>query len=1085
MDEDHEGNGHRARPGDKATYRVEIHRVNDFVLGHVGQVSYRPVADNDVAVGDLGSGRIDEQREFLEPRLVVICTSILILATTAPSFQQLVSFEEWFAPTRTSLALPTSTTFQRTKSQRNWLFKTHAEALLGNLDLPRLISEETRAQYSGISQTQAGSLLAVGEIFDLRNTGSSRSATCPVIALAAGEAGHILQLSVINQEEWCWGESSLTVGASQARFQGSWCSDGSSISKIEFATKLKQYDTIHWLVAQKDTSTTIFAPELRAKPVAGAASMSGLDDGTADHIAMNPVTTLTANATGGESHCDFSINLGSNDLAPQLAIIDRSGNWSVWYIGRDGHGRSRKTKAVLMKKGDWAFPTSDLGQLGDMHRIAWTTRSGRVDEWERDSSPSTHIEPLAGGFQAAYLTDFDHSRPKYDGLLMCNHTQLQVVDVDGKRLPSWLDFLRRIGTDTILDARTFYGSSSHVFVLTTEKLYLLEVSAVEGQESKSPHVLASCRHFRANPQETLKISVTRLRPVYGESSALVAVHSAQSFRVDLFWFIITERDGIARFHRQVVHFPGLSTGSLGESQGIESLVAVPLHPATSRERGRQATQGDTDQNAHAADAQLYQLFALTADLSLSSSIVAFARGFQQHLAVPVKFDGLQWTDERRARFLRRKWLRESEQAFVIPDKPELVKPYSVVHPPSRTDGYDTIQLRFYLVKLVQEINKAFAGDAAEASVSLTGAEYFKPIRKAMKSREEDDHVALKPIFSFSDLWQRIHLTTIDDEWNFTLRRLSKSEQAQIFDCGHYGSKQSVMDLFEKMSVNWSATIPAESFKPSQWRYMELALERMATEVYLSEKGVYAVPQATLDLASKSVPQDERQVQDEDDLHDFPSSQPRSSQILHTPSATPSSSRATSEAIDSTTNSQDDEATGLEDPAVSRLRMYLPSIKFTTAPKSGPSRVISLWPEQRNTDPSEYRYRAPGQGPDERAEERQRRRERQEQRRQRREEKFAQLGIKMEGAGASYSQPYRPTMIRSSPPPQDNGTSQHQAHSQGFGGFGFGSQSQSQSLTFSQGFGFSQAMSQPLPGEFGSRPSLQKAKTKPKRPGYFK
>lgn len=62
-----QGAGHRARPGDKYPNRVQLHRVNDFVLGHVGQVSYQPVddADADADVGDLAFSRTTEQRESM------------------------------------------------------------------------------------------------------------------------------------------------------------------------------------------------------------------------------------------------------------------------------------------------------------------------------------------------------------------------------------------------------------------------------------------------------------------------------------------------------------------------------------------------------------------------------------------------------------------------------------------------------------------------------------------------------------------------------------------------------------------------------------------------------------------------------------------------------------------------------------------------------------------------------------------------------------------------------------------------------------------------------------------------------------
>lgn len=43
--------------------KIEIHRVNDVLLGHVGQISYHPIRDEDADIGELGFSRIVEQCE--------------------------------------------------------------------------------------------------------------------------------------------------------------------------------------------------------------------------------------------------------------------------------------------------------------------------------------------------------------------------------------------------------------------------------------------------------------------------------------------------------------------------------------------------------------------------------------------------------------------------------------------------------------------------------------------------------------------------------------------------------------------------------------------------------------------------------------------------------------------------------------------------------------------------------------------------------------------------------------------------------------------------------------------------------------
>lgn len=1020
---------------------------------------------------------------------LVYYAALLLTVFTAPYCQLILPFEEWISPSRTGVELPSGTTFQRTRSQKNWLLKTHPQAFLGNLGLPGLISEESRSYNAGDEGVEAGSVLAIGEIADSR---SGRAAAWPVVALAAGQAGHVLQLSAINPEKWTWNKSTLTVGALQSKFQGSWCSDGSPLSRMKFAMKPRQYDNMRWLIAQKETSTTIFEPEIMARPVTESNSVLDPALGAASHIAMNPIVTLTADVTDGKAHCDFAINMGSEEDSPQLAVIDRSGNWSVWYITLTGRGRSRTIKPVLMKKGDWDWPLHDshwngTGRLAQGYGIVWASRYRRTDEWERDSSLSEGSGPTSHTLVSSYSTGVDTSHSRFDGLLVYNHKQLQIMAIGGNKRPSRLDFSRRDGRDMLLDAQLAHGSSSHVFVLTTEKLYLLDVSLSEDEEAEPPGILLSCPHFRSDHKEALKMSVSKLQSSHDRSCSLVLLFSAHSFRVDLFLFVISQQDSVARFHRQVLQLPGLKISDAQGSQGIQSLTAVPLLLSASKGKHRSDPVKTMTDDTHLNEVQFYQLFGLATDLSMSSAVIVITRGAFQHVDKPNRAANSQWDELRMSRFLRNKFLREVGRAFVVPDEEEADQQLSVAHKSSRPERHEVMQLRFYLLKVVQEVNCGLFKQVPDGSAETNSLEHVIPSRELLQSREEDGCVSLKPLFGFLNVWQPLSLAEVEERWNLDVRQLMKNGEIRLFDCGGYGPKLGIMDLFEKMSTDWSARLPAESLKASQWRYMELALEKMAVEVYLSEQGVYVVPQSTLDLASKSLPgQEKKEMKNEGSWGDLPpSSQPRSSQTLLTPLVTPSSSRATSEAVDGARNDQEDDEPGQEDPVVARLRMYLPSIKFTPPPKDGPSRILSLWPEQRGVDPSDYRYRPWSKGPDPQVEEAKRRREREEERLRRRAKRRAQLGIKVEGGGGSFSQgsgipssPLRPT-VHSQPLGFDLG-GQTQGQRQGQ------SQAQVQSQGSSQGFGFSQAMSQPLRGEFGGRlPKIKRKKLKEpaKIPGF--
>lgn len=896
--------------------------------------------------------------------------------------------------------------------------------------------------------------------------------------MAAGEAGHILRVSLINLEKWTWAESSIPMGAPQSQFYGTWSSDGASISKIQFATKPRQLDPIRWLIVQRSTSTTIFQPEIRAKPTAGVVQTAILDNAGPQHIALGAIVTLTKDATGGHDHSDFSVNVGSETDAAQIAIVDRSGNWSVWFIDsqRSHQGSPRFYTAIPKNRGAYGLSPSswpsNQSHLSENHyRISWVCRSARVDDWERDSSSSESHGSMSHSLQTDYITGHVENDPKYDGLLICDNTSVQVLDTEGFEMQSCLDFSRRHNADVLLEAQSIEGCPAHVLVLTTNKLYVLDISSVGDQQAKKPSILISCPHFGGQTKQILKMTVGRLQSSAGRDSFLVLVYSSRSSLVQLFHITINSQDGSASFHHQVVQLSGFHT-SLDEGAGIASLHAVPLRRSETKGRRR---SGSEPAGARVDDnkLQLFQLFGLANDLKLISSVIAIAFGSAHWPGRPELSAKTAWDDTKWKTSLRKKVLREVENAFVVPDavdddaqpgRQRLVKPLL---------NHNTIRLRFYLIKLMNEINAGLFGQYSVVSGGDNNVGPFGSINEISEKREPHEHVALQPLLRFKDPWHALDLTKLETLWNRGLERLKRLSDVQFFQCGTFGPTLDVAGFFERFSIDWSSRLAAESLTPAQWRYMQLALERMAAEVYLSEKSIFMVPQTTLDLASRAAPREGNSQSTVDDMYgELPFSRAESEMTLPTPSATPSSSRATSQVAESFDTQEEDDAYGHEDPAVARMRMYLPSIRFTPPAKQGPSRVVSLWPEQRGSDPENYKYSRKGKGADGLEQAAKRRREKEVERRRRRAERRAQLGIKLEGFGDSFSQVQVPDEVRSSPPPQIFAKSQGQ-----YQGFGFGSQSQAQNS--SQSFGPSQTMSQPIRGEFGTRTSVLRKKIKGK------
>ncbi|KAK7746903.1 hypothetical protein SLS53_002091 [Cytospora paraplurivora] len=958
--------------------------------------------------------------------------------------------------------------------------------------------------YDHGEENQTASTLAIGAITDLRNP--SRPGAWPVVAVAAGEAAHILRISSMSLEDWvCEGHSlpvgcsptygSAAAGGAQPFFEGLWCSDGTAISQLRFATKLRQVDPLRWLIVQKPSSTTIFEPQISAKPVKNSASMLSPDLGGEEHIAVNPIVTLSTSDTGGDTHCDFSINLGEDEDAPQIAIVDRSGNWSVWYIEREGHSRMKTTKAVPKNRGIWNLPPSlglpnGAGLSEERFRVNWAFTARKPDDWELDSNMSDDPR-TPNTLHTAYLSGLDTTQSRYERLLISNHTHLQVLDANAGTSLSWLSFSRPDGTDALLDAQVFPGSPSHVLVLTTKKLYLLHMNDDAHQEASRLTVVLSCPHFMGQGREVPRMSVTRLRASPDRTWCLVLLHSTQNSRVSIFYLTSCLQDGSVDFHHQVMQITGLEASSSGDLQGIECLTAVALQLSVLRKRGGPKSE-TTENHNESSEVQYYQVFRLATDLSLSSSVFAVTSGAVERLARPIKSVALPgWSEARRATFLRRKLLREGEKAFVVPDTMEEDKHLSVVRPPEILVNHDTFQLRYYFVRLIEEINLGVFGEPGSVSTGSSTFGPFGPVQEALANREADDYVSLKPLLGFSGFWQPLDLTEVDTAWDGQLRRLQESSSIRLFECGHYAPRLSVLDVFEFLSVKWSARLPADSLKAMQWRHIQMALERMAAEVYLSERGIYMAPTSTIELASKTLPREgDSQASLQSEFEDLPLSQPRSDAPLPTPSTTPSSSRATSEVFGESQQSQEYDDPEQEDPAATRLRMYLPSIKFTPPARQGQSRVLSLWPEQRGSDPAEYRYSRTGK-PDAESEAAQRRRKREEERMRKRAERRAHINTKMEGLGEAFSQPLMPSFSQAGPPPPSHTFSHSQApvssfgfesqHSQGRGQ----SQSQHQNQGHGFGSGFSQTMSQPLPGEFGTRRSKIKKKVKPKPARGFK
>lgn len=608
--------------------------------------------------------------------------------------------------------------------------------------------------------SQPASLLSIGEINDASKTSLG---ACPAIAMAAGEAGHILRLSTMQVENWSWDREStcLQMGASKSIFQGFWCHDGVPISQIKFATKRKKYDNTRWLIVQRSTSTTIFEPQLRKTPLNDPASRCYLDSGKPSHIAANPIITLTKDTTGGDSQCDFAFDPGPNDGVPQLAIIDRAGNWSIWYVTREPSRTAKTARTTLRSRGAAAgisSPWISTSPWTSNPRIApaaryqcvWVGHDRRIEDWGRDESPSESSKTTTPAHRRPFVDDIEAFDSTCDRLLICDSTSLQLLDIAGATTISNLNFCKRNSEDRLLDARRFPGSPSLVFLLTTKKLFLLDLAKPQDQESNRPTVLISCLHFRFQDQECLKMTMAMVHSPPGEVSTLIFLFSAQSTHIKV--FCVTQAAGNVRFHQQVLHISALSFTTSSNLRGLESLTAIPLHMLYKTSRGHHLTSNTVDGVSKIPGLQYYQLVGLGVDLSLNASLIAMTNGHRQALMPPDRstlISTRSWGDVKRTKLFRRKFVRDTEKSFVLPDDTDntaIALRQSVVKQSAARSTTQIVQLRYYLLRLFQEIHRSLNGDAAALDdPGSGGVEPFYSIRAAIQEREGGGHIALKPL----------------------------------------------------------------------------------------------------------------------------------------------------------------------------------------------------------------------------------------------------------------------------------------------------------------------------------------------------
>jgi RNA polymerase I-specific transcription initiation factor RRN6 len=364
------------------------------------------------------------------------------------------------------------------RSYRQWSVKTLPEIFPANLITTPLAQAPSAIDIE--LSSNVGSLLGIGQAADSERVSGSRKPE--IFAMPCGEAGHILRLTRPRIESYGWGKQSavrvaLMNPASPDR--GYWIGTGGAIRQISFADDDNGSGT--WLAVRQATATTIFRPIYREISSASEPLNSYRTAFPSSNLNPNPVAVLTAEQSGSKCHMDVSVNPW---YARQFAVIDQLGRWSIWDVEGRGH-RSSSLKLVPGRSGqiyDGIVPDAGLKMaepdlVDGWHRVLW----------------------------ASGVTT----------IVVCNRRHVAVFDV--KATPIRLDcpdFLPANNSDSILDVKRSAMNLSHLFILTTSRIFWIEVTpAGEERDSQNGYigakVILSYRHFRDSNDETMKLTVVK------------------------------------------------------------------------------------------------------------------------------------------------------------------------------------------------------------------------------------------------------------------------------------------------------------------------------------------------------------------------------------------------------------------------------------------------------------------------------------------------------------------------------------------------------------------------------------------------
>ncbi|KAG9248570.1 RNA polymerase I-specific transcription initiation factor RRN6-like protein [Calycina marina] len=933
------------------------HRANDLSYGHIGEATYN--ADN----GQWGfSVDTAQGRSSNAPRKP-------FFMSLDHTFQQVLPFTTCQPASKKDVP-KAENTGNGPRTQRKWLSNIRPETFPANLvntafAKSSLPDQDETGQFSGQLLTYGGAI----EVIRL-----PRYRRVPIIAMPYGDAGSTLCLLRPRRGDYGWGKESsvkLTLLDAATIECGYWVGIGGRIQQVTFA----EGDTGEcWLAVRQHSMTTIFRPLYEVDEVPATIPEGFGSSFSPSRIHANPVASLTAEQTGSISHVDVAFD---PFYVRQFAVVDSAGFWRVWDIE---HRKTKTTRLMAGKGGSMEENISDDPATEDPH-------SG--DGWHR----------------ITWAADVST-------VVICNRRFLNVFDLTSapRRLRS-SRLLPPHCTDWILDMKRSPLSLNHIYVLTTSRIFWLEIITVETAkelDSAGARLIMSYRHYRDPNDETLRIVVTKNEKV----SALIV--SSKSKLVNHYKFSMD------------LNGPAVSQSSLITKQPASSLELQSMIFLGAPLKLRSVRHAMLPPRLLDRGVSFFQSWCLSANLELSSALFATHDRTMDTLTGPILLRAP--TTQFAMRDLHSTaYANRIRSQFIVPDaeleeesgsnKSKVFRTSSLSHSKSIVPSR---------INWMQLYNRLFTTKG-----ELSATRHFIDRLQAITVDYVQQSRAQKgiPMKTLLDLSQQIPIFSRDlEDANLDgfLNDMLIDEDAEsplelalsnLTLCPGYepmytdGLLQvpSFIDVYDRIVAQWVMTLPGEI--PNETRLTNFsATRRIAVELCLSSIALHHKIKLAVfkpdDIENEqAIPlSDVRNVARQDGTSS-PLSQFRSfSQLtreptrdgrfgLLTPAQTPSLHSG-----NSVTSGEPD-----EDEAIIRLRQY--TISIDAPQETRQLSLLSQWPSAPGSDPSTFIWRPKddsNEDDDDMEQKSARKRRREAARRTKRTEAFLAEG--RSNVGASASQP---------------------------------------------------------------------------------